>query len=119
MQVAPTILQLLNLNPFALQAAQIERTSVLPGFDAAQLALHPIAPSLGNNGVSGVRFTNGQALFQVAAAQKQNFAVQASTDLTNWTSISTNSLFLGAATNVVDAQAGSYSNRFYRAVGIP
>ncbi|HXJ71463.1 MAG TPA: alkaline phosphatase family protein, partial [Candidatus Dormibacteraeota bacterium] len=119
MQVAPTILQLLGLNPFLLQAVQIERTAVLPGFDAAQLALHPIAPSLGNNGISGVLLTNGQAQFQVVAAQQQNFAVQASTDLTNWVSVATNTLFLGATTNVVDPQAGNYSNRFYRAVSIP
>ena len=98
---------------------QIERTAVLPGFDAAQLALHPIAPSLGNNGISGVLLTNGQAQFQVVAAQLQNFAVQASTDLTNWVSVGTNTLFLGATTNVVDPQAGNYSNRFYRAVSIP
>lgn len=119
MQVAPTVLQLLNLNPFALQAVQIERTAVLPGFDAAQLALHPIAPSLGYNGLSIVHLTNGQAQFQVAAAQQQNFAVQASTDLTNWTSIATNTLFLGAATNVSDVQASNYNHRFYRAVSVP
>jgi hypothetical protein len=119
MQIAPTILQLLNLNPFALQAVQIERTSVLPGFDAAQVALHSIAPALGYNGVSIVRLTNGQAQFQVAAAQQQSFAVQASSDLTNWISITTNTLFLGATTNVTDPQASSYSNRFYRAVSIP
>jgi hypothetical protein len=119
MQVAPTILQLLGLNPFMLQAVQIERTAVLPGFDAAPLAFHPIAPSLGNNGVSGVLLTNGQAQFQVVAAQLQNFAVQASTDLTNWVSVGTNSLFLGATTNVVDPQAGNYSNRFYRTVSLP
>ena len=119
MQIAPTILQLLNLNPFALQAVQIERTAVLPGFDPAQIALHPVAPTLGYNGVSIVHLTNGQAQFQVAVAQQQNFAVQASTDLTNWISIGTNKLFLGATTNVVDAAAGSYSNRFYRAVAVP
>lgn len=119
MQVAPTILQLLNLNPFLLQAVQLEHTSVLPGFDAAQLALNPIAPSLGYNGVSIVHLTNGQAQFQVAAAQQKNFAVQASTDLTNWTSIATNTLFLGATTNVTDTQASNYTQRYYRAVSIP
>ena len=118
-QLAPTILQLLNLNPFALQAVQIEKTTVLPGFDAAQIALNPIAPSLGYNGVSIVHLTNGQAQFQVAAAQRQNFAVQASTDLTNWTSIATNTLFLGATTNVTDTQASNYVNRFYRAMSVP
>ena len=116
MQVAPTILQLLNLNPFALQAVQIERTPVLPGFDAAQVAVNPISPALGYTGTAVVRLTNGQALFQVAAAQRQMFTVQASTNLTNWISISTNTLWLGATTNVLDPQAGNYSNRFYRTV---
>ena len=119
MQVAPTVLQLLNLSPFALQAVQIEHTPVLPGFDAAQLALNPIAPSLGYNGVSVVHLTNGQAQFQIAAAQQKTFAVQASSDLTNWTSIATNTLFLGAVTNVTDTQASNYVNRFYRAVSLP
>ena len=118
-QLAPTILQLLNLNPFALQAVQIEKTPVLPGFDAAQLALNPISPTLGNGSGHMVNLTNGQALFQVAAVQRKNFAVQASTDLTNWTSIATNTLFLGATTNVVDTQASNYVNRFYRAVSVP
>ncbi len=119
MQVAPTVLQLLNLNPFALQAVQIEHTPVLPGFDAAQLALNPIAPSLGYNGVSVVHLTNGQAQFQVAATQQKTFAVQASSDLTNWNSIATNTLFLGAVTNVIDTQASNYTDRFYRAVSLP
>ena len=118
MQIAPTVLQLLNLNPFALKAVQIERTSVLPGFDAAQIALNPLSPTLGYNAVSIVHLTNGQAQFQVAVGQQQNFAVQASTDLTNWVSIGTNTLFIGATTNVTDANAGSFSERFYRAVSV-
>ncbi len=30
-QIAPTILRLLGLNPFALQAVRVEHTRVLPG----------------------------------------------------------------------------------------
>ena len=118
-QLAPTILQMLGLNPFLLQAVQIERTTALPGFDAAQLAVNPIPPALGYNGFSIVHLTNGQAHFQVAAAQQQHFTVQASTDLTNWTAIATNTLLLGASADVTDTQAGSYSNRFYRAIQTP
>jgi hypothetical protein len=31
-QIAPTILKLLGLNPGALQAVEIEKTRILPGF---------------------------------------------------------------------------------------
>jgi len=40
-QIAPTILTLLGLNPFSLQAVLIEQTKVLPGFDPAQAGLSP------------------------------------------------------------------------------
>jgi hypothetical protein len=39
--------------------------------------------------------------------------------LSNWVSFATNSLTFSATTNVIDPNAGSYSNRFYRAVGLP
>jgi len=119
MQIAPTILQLLGLNPFALQAVQIEKTSVLPGFDAAQVALNPPSPSLAFNGNSIVHLTNGQAQFQVAGVKTQRFIVQGSTDLANWTSISSNSIVVGGSITVTDPDAASYSNRFYRAISSP
>ena len=119
-QLAPTILQLLGLNPFALQAVLIEKTTALPGFDPALASLNPPLPAtLGFNGNAIVHLTNGQAQFQVAAAQTQKFVVQASTDLTNWVSLGTNCVIVGGSITVSDAQAGSFSNRFYRAVGIP
>ena len=119
MQVAPTVLQLLGLNPFSLRAVQLEKTAVLPGFDALQAGLNPLPPALGISGASTLQLSNGQAVFQLNATRRQSFAVQGSTDLTNWVSFTTNSLTFSATTNVLDPGAGSYSNRFYRAVGIP
>jgi arylsulfatase A-like enzyme len=119
MQIAPTILQVLGLNPYALQAVQAERTSVLPGFEAAQLALLSISPSLGVSGASTVHLVNGQAQFQVGIAQEQHFAVQASTDLSHWTSFATNTLSINATMSVTDPDAGSFTNRFYRAMAVP
>ena len=117
MQIAPTILQLLGLNPLALQAVQIEKTPVLPGFDALQASLNPFPPELGLNGASTLHLSNGQAQFQLNATRRKDFVVQGSSDLTNWVSIVTNTLSFSASTNVTDPAAGSYSNRFYRAVG--
>ena len=119
MQIAPTILQLLGLNPLALQAVQIEKTPVLPGFDALQASLNPLPLALGINGASTLLLTNGQAQFQLNATRSQQFVVQGSSDLSNWVSFATNSFTFSATTNVIDPNAGSYSNRFYRAVGTP
>jgi hypothetical protein len=65
MQIAPTVLQLLGLNPLALQAVQIEKTPVLPGFDALQVGLNPLPPALGINGASTLQLVNGQAQFRL------------------------------------------------------
>jgi hypothetical protein len=119
MQIAPTILQLLGLNPYALQAVRIEKTAVLPGFDAAQVALNPLPPSLQFNSTSMIQLTNGQAQFQVVGVKTQRFFLQGSSDLTNWTTISTNTMVLGASITVTDPGAVNYSNRFYRAASNP
>jgi len=119
MQIAPTILQLLGLNPYALEAVQIEKNAVLPGFDAAQVALNPLPPTLGFNSASVVQLTNGQAQLQVVGVKTQNFILQGSPDLTNWTTISTNTMVLGASITVSDPSAVNYSSRFYRAASNP
>jgi len=116
-QIAPTILQLLGLNPWSLQAVQIEKTPVLPGLEAAQTALGAVTSAFGSNSVAMT--ANGQSQFQVTLSRTQEFRVEASTDLTNWMPISTNSIVVGASATLHDADAGSYSNRFYRAVSSP
>jgi len=116
-QLAPTILQLLGLNPFALQAVQIEKTAVLPGFEAAQACIKP--PYTPSSISSTVYRTNGQSQFQLTAANSQQFVVQASSDLTNWVAIGTNTIAVSGSATITDPQAGSFSNRFYRAVETP
>ena len=116
-QLAPTILQLLGLNPFALQAVQIERTAVLPGFEAAQASIRP--PYSPATLSSTVYRANGQAQFQVTAANFQQFVIQGSTDLSNWVAFATNSIAVSGSATITDPQAGSFSNRFYRAVESP
>jgi hypothetical protein len=119
-QIAPTILQLLGLNPYLLQAVLIEKTTALPGFEPAFVSINPPVPtSLGFNGNAIVNLTNGQARFQVTAAGTQKYEVQASTNLTNWVSIATNHVLVVGSTTITDPQAGSFSNRFYRAVQTP
>jgi len=111
-QLAPTILQLLGLNPFLLQAVQLEKTAVLPGFEAAQTNINPPPATFS----STVYRTNGQAQFQLNGHSLQQFVIQGSTDLATWTPVSTNSLAVSGSTTVTDPQAGSFTNRFYRAV---
>jgi hypothetical protein len=116
-QLAPTILQLLGLNPFALQAVIQEHTAILPSFEAASLALqNPLIPSFSSKTNGPVQINSGQADFQVLGVRTQTFVLQASSNLTNWTSISTNALIVGAVGALHDNNARSFTNRFYRAV---
>ncbi len=119
-QIAPTILQLLGLNPFALQAVVIERTRVLPGFEAAELALTPgLAGTLGITGNPVIQVDHGQAGFQVAARFRQGFIVESSADLNLWTPLGTNVLSLDGSLPFNDPLAGGYVRRFYRAIPTP
>jgi hypothetical protein len=106
---------LLGLNPLALQAVQMEQTKVLPGFDPIQAVVRTGPSRLS----STVQVAGGQGHFQLSAGATENFTIEASSDLTNWISIGTTSLTLGASTTVNDPQAASFTNRFYRAVQDP
>ena len=57
-------------------------------------------------------FNGGQFSFDLTGPTGYSVVVEASTDLTNWLPIWTNT-FAGP-TNFSDAQSGVYSNRFYR-----
>ncbi|MDB6040232.1 MAG: type phosphodiesterase/nucleotide pyrophosphatase, partial [Verrucomicrobiales bacterium] len=116
-QIAPTILQLLGLNPFALQAVQMEHTTVLPGFDAAFATIDGrIVNRLQFSTNSVIELRNGQSEFAVSGVRTQSFTVQASSDLTNWTNILTNSLVVGGSKTIKDTQAPGLTNRFYRTI---
>ena len=112
-QVAPTILEILGLNPFALQAVVSEHTPVLPGFeplaalsgsgelDVTSLVSHP------------VRVEVGTTSFGVAGAAVEHLYLQRTLDLTNWTTFGTNQINLGGAIRVCDT-AATNSVRYYR-----
>jgi hypothetical protein len=57
----------------------------------------------------------GQFAVAVSGVPGYQYVVQASTDLTNWTSLQTNQ----APFNFVDTNAGQYSQRFYRTEYLP
>jgi len=93
----------------------------LPGFEALQAGINPpFRPAtFCYNPTNYVRLQNGQGFLQLGEFQNHTYFVQGSTDLTNWTTFSTNRLQYGGTTAVLDPQAGSYSNRFYRALLAP
>lgn len=55
-------------------------------------------------------YANGQCSFNVSGTSGLQYVVQASTDLVNWVSLQTNT----APFSFTDANAGSFSQRFYR-----
>lgn len=64
------------------------------------------------------RNSNGQFQFDIPGSVGQQFKIQASTDLSNWTNISTNT-FVDATFTFVDPAPANTGSRFYRAVQFP
>jgi len=77
----------------------------------APTSLKPIAPSFANL----KWFTNGQFQFTLIGGLGLSYLVQASSDLTNWSAITTNT----APFDFTDNVAGNTSVRFYRGVYSP
>ncbi len=119
-QLAPTMLQLLGLNPFLLQAVVKEHVNVLPGFDAA-FALIDSSPlvqlNLGTNALA--HLVQGEADLQLLLMGNAAYTIEASTNLTNWTPISTNTVLIENTVSTRDTNAASNGDRFYRAVSRP
>ncbi len=67
---------------------------------------------------SVLRAPNGQAQFSVVGGNQRSYLIQASTNLTQWTSISTNTTSSGLI-NFFDSNASNYPIRFYRAIVAP
>ncbi|MEO6035314.1 MAG: chitobiase/beta-hexosaminidase C-terminal domain-containing protein [Verrucomicrobiota bacterium] len=64
------------------------------------------------------RTSNGQFQIDISGPAGQQFMIQASTDLSNWTTLSTNTI--GSSTfSFVDSTPASTGMRFYRAVQVP
>ncbi|HEV8543898.1 MAG TPA: alkaline phosphatase family protein [Verrucomicrobiae bacterium] len=115
-QLAPTVLQLLGLNPFSLEAVLKEHTTVLPGFDAAFASIDSPALARLNLGTHAIiHLAQGQADFQLLLARSQSFVVETSSNLSNWFPISTNSALVEATVNLRDTNAAS-KDAFYRVI---
>ena len=110
----PTTNSLVYSQPFLVVTnATVSVSAFANGFDnsAAASALFLVNPGfyLTPSGFS----TNSRFQISVAATTGSNYVLQASTNLVNWTSISTNL----AATNVfnlLDPNAPNFPYRFYR-----
>src|SRR4029077_12477207 len=57
--------------------------------------------------------------FTLAGTPSATYIIQVSTNLTTWTSLSTNTLSSSGALAINDSQAASFSRRFYRALRAP
>lgn len=66
--------------------------------------------------VTGMGSSTGLFRFSVNGLWGDNYVVQASTNLTQWVSISTNTIPAGGFIIIVDPSSTNFSRRFYRAV---
>ncbi|HEY2952936.1 MAG TPA: hypothetical protein VGK40_10150 [Verrucomicrobiae bacterium] len=98
-----------------------ERTALLPGFEPLQAGINPpFQPaSFCYNPTNFAHLENGQAFLQLSEFQSHTYLLQASTNLTNWTTLTTNLLQFRGTISVTDPDAGSYNKRFYRAILAP
>jgi hypothetical protein len=60
-------------------------------------------------------YTESGYAFEVTGVPGDKYVIEASTDLVNWDRIQTNTVPF----TFVDPDAGRYSQRFYRSVGVP
>ncbi len=88
-----------------LYVADFSNNTIRKGYPA--LAITSSAPSFG--------FKGGLFGFTLRGPSGQLVVVEASTDLSNWLPVCTNTLTFPAALTFSDPQSGVYSNRFYRA----
>jgi hypothetical protein len=64
------------------------------------------------------RTGNGQTLLRLNGQNGSQFAIEASTNLVNWTALNTN-LVTGGSFDYVDTGAPAFSRRLYRARWVP
>lgn len=66
--------------------------------------------------ITGYHLADGIFHFALSAPPGSNYVIYASTDLKYWTPLSTNAIPSGGLITLVDSDASSYPQRFYRAV---
>ncbi|HEY5913336.1 MAG TPA: hypothetical protein VJA21_22315 [Verrucomicrobiae bacterium] len=98
---------------------QIAGSGLLANGGYHAFLLTPVGPQLSPVTLASAQIlTTGSFQLTAQGMPGQNFVLQASTNLLDWLSVSTNYL-AGTATNWVDAAAPQFNCRFYRAVSIP
>ena len=68
--------------------------------------------------LSGIAMTNGVFRFVLNGPVGSNYVIQVSSNLMNWSAISTNTIPAGGSTNLSDPSVTNKSRRFYRAVPV-
>jgi uncharacterized repeat protein (TIGR03806 family) len=113
----PTTNSILYTGPFTLNSSGVVTANAFePGYvnSVAVSGLFTIVPNL-NNLFSPEFMGNGSFETQFWAPAGQTYILQASSDLVNWTSISTNDPS-SAPFNWVDPNAANFPRRFYRVI---
>jgi hypothetical protein len=88
-----------------------DQTDLNPANNTATQANTVISPTPAH--LSGAGYTNGTFALTVQGIPG-SYVLQASPDLTNWTSISTNIVPSLGILQITDPYAGSYQRRYYR-----
>src|SRR5437660_6081364 len=87
----------------------------LPIPPGGMAAPKPAAPSIKNDDAGGDPVLGASRFqFRVSGAPGQRYSIEASPNLVNWTSVSTNQVSTSGFYDFTDPQAGEFPQRFYR-----
>jgi hypothetical protein len=77
---------------------------------------NPLPPNIPNASTVSIALQDGNPAITLSGSTNQIYVLQASFDMNNWTSISTNLTDSGGIFTFVDSDAKNYPNRYYRGV---
>jgi uncharacterized repeat protein (TIGR03806 family) len=115
----PTTSSFVYSAPFALtNSATVSANAFEAGFNnsVAASGVFTVLPPIFT--ISSGTFSNGVFQLQLTAAPNQNYILQASTNLTDWISIGTNTP-IASPFYLTDPNATNFSQRFYRVIQQP
>src|SRR2546430_7852442 len=87
----------------------------LPIPPGGRTAPKPVAPSIKNDDAAGDPVLGASRFqFRLSGAPGQRYSIEASPNLVNWTSVSTNQVSTSGFYDFTDTQADAFPQRFYR-----
>ena len=100
----------ITVNTALVTSAETDLTTANNSAQTSTAIRVPITPTL-----TGVTITNSQTKFTLTGDAGMSYKILASTNLTTWTALATNTAALNGTIKFTDTAATNYTSRYYRA----